>query len=351
METTRVVVVGAGPIGIEVAAALNAEGMDYIHLEAGAIGSTFGWWAPETKFFSSPERIEICGVPLIVPGEEKATREQYMAYLRGVVEQLGLEIRTHERVVDVERVGDGFRLRTAGPGGEREIACEKLVLAIGNMHGPRLLGIPGEDLATVSHYLAAPHEYYGRRVLIVGGKNSACEAAIRLHRAGVEATVSYWRSGIDADRVKYWIRPELEWLISKGKIGFLPETAPVRIEPGRVELERVAWEGDAPRMTGERVWHETDFTLALTGYVQDRTLFDRLGLDLFGEEQRPRHDPDTMESSVPGVYVAGTACGGSQRRTRVFIETSHTHAARIVGAIAGRRVEVEEPRYGGQEEA
>ena len=374
MESTDVAVVGAGPIGIEVAAGLKSAGVLHEHVEAGDLGATMGWWAPETKFFSSPERIEVCGVPLVVAGEEKATGEQYRAYLRGVVKQLGLRVRTHERVVDVERsdAGDsgGFVVVTRGPRGGSRIACRRVVLATGNMDLPRLIGVPGEDQPQVSHYFRGPHRYFGRKVLIVGGKNSAAEAALRLYRAGVDVSISYRGLAFDPERLKYWIRPELEWLISKGKIGFLPGTVPVRVEPGCVRLERVedaAHVGDEPlrsadddhahpdtvlgRTAGAEFEVAADFVLLLTGYVQDRTLFERLGIEPIGEEQRPRHDRETMETNVPGVFVAGTACGGSQRRARVFIENSHVHAERIVAAIVGEKADAPTPRYGAMEES
>ncbi|MEM1330617.1 MAG: NAD(P)-binding domain-containing protein [Planctomycetota bacterium] len=386
MDRTGVVVIGAGPIGIEVAAGLKASGLSYEHLEAGDLGATMGWWAPDTRFFSSPERIRICDIPLVIPGEEKATGEQYRDYLRGVVEQLGLRVRTHERVLDIEaRDGGGFVVVSRGPAGGSRIACDSVVLATGNMDAPRLIGVPGEDLPHVSHYFRGPHHYYGRKVLIVGGKNSAAEAALRLYRAGVEVSISYRGRRFDPDRVKYWIRPELEWLIEKGKIGFLPCTRPVEIEPGQVRLERTSLtqyeecppgaemhdgqqergegvrngladvethaDSELARSGGRRVEVPADFVLLLTGYVQDQTFFERLELDLIGEERRPMYDHDTMETSVPGVYVAGTACGGSQTRARVFIENSHVHAERIVAALTGDRLKAPEPSYGAMEES
>lgn len=344
----EVAIIGGGPIGIELAAALRHAKVSYVHFEAGAIGSTLLWWAPGTRFFSSPERIEIAGVPLALPHQDKASREEYLAYLRGVVRQFDLTIHSYTRVMEIHRADDEFELITQpsahGVGGPEEIAtsarampqaaaqtrwrARNVVLAIGDMHRPRMLGVPGEDLPHVSHYFGEPHWYFGRRVLIAGGKNSAVEAALRLHRIGVDLAMSYRGSEFDPKRVKYWLRPELEWLISKGKIEFHPRTVVTRIEPHQVELASVDDPNQRQRIAANSV-------LLLTGYVQDSSLFERLGIELVGEERAPRFDLHTMQTNVPGVFVAGTAAGGSQRRARLFIENSHVHVQRIVRTIAG----------------
>lgn len=346
MERTDVILVGAGPIGIELAVALRREGFDYRHLEADQVGSTIAWYAPFTRFFSSPERIAIAGVPLQTIDQGKATREEYLAYLRSVVQQFELEIRTGERVEEVERGADGsFLVRTDRQGQERRLEGKRLVLAIGDMHRPRLLGIPGEDLPHVSHYLEEPHVYFRRRVLVVGGKNSAVEAAIRCRRIGAEVILSYRGDELDADRIKYWLMPEIRALIRDGGIEFLPRTVPRQILPDRVILERRA-PGSEPDADGEALEIAADQVLLLTGYEQDPALFRAVGLDLEGPGRRPVLDEATMESSVPGVYVAGTAVAGTQLGgVQHFIETSHVHVERIVAALAGRRADAEAPTY------
>ncbi len=341
-------IIGAGPIGLELSVALTKRGVDHVVLDAGEIGATMAWWAPGTKYFSSPERIAIAGVPLLVPNQEKATREQYLEYLRGVAQQFSLPVRTFTRVLGVEQVGDGFELSLQssghGVGGPAELArshesagvteklgCKRLVLAIGNMHLPRMLEIPGEDLPHVNHYLQDPHRYAGRRVLIVGGKNSAAEAAIRLYRVGAQVTVSYRQSEFDPKRIKYWLLPELKWLIDKGRIGFLPQSTPTEITHELVQLAPTDCDGE--RAPGDPQEVAADDVLLLTGYIQDKTLFEQLGVKLVGEERKPKFDASTMQTSVPGVYVAGTTIGGSQRRTKIFIENAHVHVDRIVASL------------------
>jgi thioredoxin reductase (NADPH) len=340
METAAVAIVGAGPIGIEVHWAFKAVGLDVLHLDAGQVGATMGWWAPGTRFFSSPERIAICGVPLVMANQEKASREEYLAYLRGVVAQFDLRIRTFERVAAIEVRGDGhgFLIRTRSQTGDRRYGVERVVVAIGDMHRPRLVGVLGEDLPHVSHYFAEPHRYFGRRVVIVGGKNSAVEAAIRCWRVGAKVLISYRRREFDAERVKYWLLPEIKGLIKDGHVGWWPETTVKAITPSAVVL----------KAAGGASEHEVpaDEVLLLTGYEMDPSLLEGAGVELHGQARAPKYNPRTMETNVPGLYVAGTAVAGTQTRFRWFIENCHTHAARIAGHATGRAVEVEEAAVG-----
>lgn len=338
VQQTDIAIVGAGPIGIELAVALKAANLEYLHLEAGQIGSTMQWWAPGTKYFSSPERISIAGVPLIVSDQEKATRENYLDYLLGVVGTHQLDIQTYTRVVGIEQTSSGFDITTArsfqGVGGPDEpnytppsstqtINAKRIVLAIGDMHTPRMLDIPGESLPHVSHYLGDVHQYANQRVVIVGGKNSAVEAAIRLFRAGAQVTMSYRGEKFDPDRIKYWLYPEIEYLIKKNKIEFVPHSTLESINEQSVVLN-----------SGESI--TADFVLLLTGYQQDQSLFEQLGIELVTDDRKPKMCMKTMETNVPNIYVAGTATAGSQQRTKVFIETSHIHVERIVAALQNR---------------
>ncbi len=338
---TDVLVVGAGPIGIELAVALRRAGVAYEQLDAGQIGATIEWWAPQTRFFSSPERIEIAGVPLGTLDQSKATREEYLLYLRSVVAQFDLPIHTFERVTTLARQpGSGFAVTSRGARGERRWRAGRVVLAIGDMHAPRLLGVPGEDLPHVSHYLAEPHRYFRRRLLIVGGKNSAVEAAIRCSRVGAEVALSYRGADLDPQRVKYWLLPEIRALLRDGRVRWLPRTVPREIRPGSVLLERLAGEGagaGGEPAPGAPVEVAADEVLLLTGYVQDKTLFEQAGVTLEGPGQKPRWDEETMETDVPGLYVAGTAAAGTQLGgVRAFIENTHVHVDRIVAAVTGR---------------
>jgi thioredoxin reductase (NADPH) len=329
-ERTAVALVGAGPIGLEMAAALAEAGIPYLHFERGQVGQTIHGYPPRTTFFSTAERIALGGVPLPLEQGSRATREQYLAYLRAFVGQFGLHVRTWEAVTAIGREAEGFRLRTetrAGPRRISEVVAEKLVLAVGDMHAPRRLGIPGEDLPTVRHVFPGPHPYFRRRLLVVGGGNSAVEAAILCHHAGVRVAVSYRGERFDAGRIKYWLHPEIEGLARRGEIDARFGTVPVRIRPGAVTLAPVA--GGAP------VEVAADFVLVQVGYEMNPALLRMAGVRLEGTAGAPALNEATMETTVPGCYVAGTATAGTQRDYRAFIETSHIHVRRILAHLTG----------------
>ena len=325
-ESHRVALIGAGPIGLELAAAFKQEGIDYVQFDAGQIGATIEWYPPQMLFHSSSDRLSLAGVPIQTPSQQKITREEYLAYLRALVMQFGLSVRTYERVIGVQRAPGGFELVTRALDGERRTRAEIVVLAIGAMHAPRRIGVPGEDLPHVSHYFRDPHSYFHKRLLIVGGRNSAVEAAVRCQRAGADVTITYRGADFDPSVVKFWLLPEVRALIRDGLVQFLPRTSVVEIGPGTVRL-------DPPREIA------ADFVLLMTGYMQDPTLFELFGVALEGTARQPVHDPETMETNVPGVFIAGTAVAGTPpRKVSVIVETCHVHVPRIVAAIKGQRV-------------
>jgi thioredoxin reductase (NADPH) len=343
-ESTDVAVVGAGPIGLELAVALKRAGIDYLHFDAKQIGWTISWFAPGTRFFSSNERIAIAGVPLQTPDGGKCTREQYLTYLRTVVQQFDLDVRTYEPVVGIDRLpgAAGFTLTTKPAGGERRCRARRVVLVTGGTDRPRRLDVPGEDLPHVNHYFDDPHRYFRKRVLVVGGKNSAVEAALRCHNAGAHVSLSYRRPKLPARSIKYWLLPEINGLIDSGRVPAYLGTAPTRITPTHVQLEPWAdpdappdptFPFVAPGVRGRNV--EADFVLLLVGYRADMSLCRMAGVELAGPTETPNFTPHTMETNVPGVYVAGTAVAGTQDKYRVFIENCHVHVDRIVAAVTG----------------
>ena len=338
-EKHHVAIVGAGPIGLELAVAFKQFGIDYVQLDAGQIGSTIEWYPIQMLFHSSSDRLGLAGVPIQTSTQQKITREEYLAYLRSIVMQFGLQIRSYERVTSATRLpGGAFELVTRAVDGEHRYQVDHVVLAIGAFHAPRMLDIPGEEMAHVSHYFHDPHTYFGKKLLIVGGRNSSVEAAVRCQRAGADVTLSYRRDDFDPKVVKFWLLPEVRAQIRDGLIRYLPRTTPIEIGNGTALL---APTDDLGAVIPDAVPMEidADFVLLLTGYRQNSTLFDQLGVELRGDDRQPVHDPETMETNVPGVFVAGTAVAGTPpRKVTVIVETCHVHVPRILAAIQGKRV-------------
>ena len=323
---TEVIIIGAGPIGLELAVALKGAGIDYLQFDAKQIGYTISWFAPQTKFFSSNERIAIAGVPLATPDQTKATREQYLTYLRTIVQLCDLKVHTYEPVTGIDRVADEFVVSTNPAAGPRRYRASKIVLCTGGTDRPRRLDIPGEDLPHVSHYFKDPHDYFDQDILIIGGKNSAVEAALRSHHAGARVSISYRKSELPAASIKYWLMPEITGLFKSGAIKTYFDTQAVKITSTHVTLRRES---------GQTIDVRANFVLPLIGYEQDSTLLKLAGVHLVGEQHAPAHDDRTMETNVPGIYVAGTAVAGTQSKYTLFIENCHVHVDRIAAALTG----------------
>ena len=335
MQQTDVAIIGAGPIGIELAIELKRAGIDYLHFDKGQIAQTISWFPRLMHFFSSTDRIAIAGVPIQTIDQSKCTREEYLAYLRSLVLAFDLKIRTYETVTRIGRDAKGFSLHTMTAAGQHQIAANYICLVTGDMDHPRRLDIPGEDLPHVSHYFDEPHRYFRRRLLVVGGKNSAAESALRCYHAAAHVTISYRNDQFDPSSIKYWLLPELHGRIERGEIACFFNTTPTAISPTHVTLHHVD--------DGNDVELPADDVLLLTGYVADMTLFETLGVELVGEGRTPVFDDKTMQTNVEGVYVAGTAAAGSQIGYRLFIENCHIHTKRIVAALTGAAAPADPP--------
>jgi thioredoxin reductase (NADPH) len=331
--SAEVAVIGAGPIGLELAVALKMSGKTYLHFDAKQIGYTISWWPKNTYFFSTTERIEIAGVPAPNKDQQRLTGEDYLAYLRSIVEQFDLKVNTYEPVTDVTAKEGGFYLTTEPITGQKIYFCQKLIIATGNMDRPHLLKIPGENLPHVSHYFTDPHLYFRKKILIVGGRNSAAEAALRCWRAGAKVHLSYRRDIFNEKSVKHWILPDLLVQIEQGTIEFHPKTILTEILPGSVAL--ASCKGDSFEPSNHSFTLPVDFVLLLTGFEADQTLLEKAGVILVGTQRSPKFHPDTMETNVPGLYVAGTAAAGSERKYTLFIENTHIHVGRIIKSITG----------------
>ncbi len=337
-ETTQVAIVGAGPTGVEMAVALTRAEIPFLLFDAGQVGNTLTWWPKHTRFFSTSERIAIPGLPLTIFDQQHPTNDDYLAYLRGVVQQFGIQIHAYEPVLTLAKlVEGGFLLTTETKGERRRYQAAFVILATGGMAEPRLLDIPGEELPHVSHYLNDPHDYFQQKLLVVGGRNSAVEYALRCWRAGAEVSLSYKKPELPKASIKPALYQDIETVIREDKLRFLPGTVPVEITMHEVLL--AATDAQGTLMAGEITRLPCDFVLLCTGYQADMTLFRQLGIELIGVEEAPIYHPETMETTVPDVFVLGTAAGGSQSKFTHFIETSHVHVPKILAAIKKRRMD------------
>ncbi len=336
-------IVGSGPIGIEVAAAARGQRLRELLVDRGQLAQTVVDWPVGSRFFSSPERMAVAGVPLQTTHQELAPREEYLAYLRNVVEVRGLEPRLNWTVAAVRRRGtttetanEGFTVdlvHSLYPERRESVTAKCVVVTTGDMATANLLGIPGEGLPHVSHYVGDPHRYFKQRLLVVGGRNSAVETAIRAWRLGAQVAISYRRRAFEERYVYSRLHLEINLLTAKGAIAFYPGTVPVRITPDAVELARAGDSDDGRK--GATVEVPADFVFLATGYNAENALLAETGVRLSDPDSVPEHDRETMETNVPGLFVAGTAAAGNQREYQAFVGTSHDHAGKILKRAFG----------------
>lgn len=320
-EPYDIVIVGAGPCGLACAIEAQRAGLTYVVVEKGCLVNTLYRFPTNMVFFSTPELLAIGGVPFIVAGE-KPTRAEALNYFRKVAEAFRLHLRLHERVDEIVPEDGAFAVRTS----RGILRARNVVLATGYFDTPNMLGIPGEDLPHVSHYYTEGHPFFGRDVLVVGGQNSAVEAALDLYRAGARVTLVHFEDALGA-KVKPWVRPVIESHIQKGHIAVLFRTRLEEIRPGKALVST----------DGERRWITADAVLAMTGYRPDHSLLRRLGVCIDPETGEPEHDPETMETNVRGLFLAGVIAAGYDAN-KIFIENGRFHGAKIVRRLLERRV-------------
>jgi len=310
------VIVGAGPIGLACAISAKRRGIDPLVIDAGALANSIVRYPINMTFFTTPERLEIGGHPLVCAGS-KATREEALKYYRGVARAEGIRVRTFTKLVAKDEVETRF--------GREKISTDKLVLATGYFDHPNRLAVPGEDLPHVHHYFDEAHLSYGRDVVVIGGKNSAAEATLQLFRAGARTTIVY-RGTAWPKSVKYWLRPDLENRIKAGEMAARLGHQVVEITPRDVLLRGGL--GNEERILADRVY-------PLIGFHPDLALFDRIGIAYDRASGRPEINPDTLETSVPGVYVAGSVTAGT-KISEIFIENGRFDGEKIFGTLAER---------------
>ena len=324
MDTYDIICVGAGPTGLATAIEAKRAGMRALVIDKACLCNSIFHYPVNMVFFTTPELLEIGDLPLVCAAE-KPTRVEALKYYRRAAEHYALELRLYERVVRVDGQNGNFTVvTTTDKGTERKYQAKKIAVATGYYDLPNKLGVPGEELPHVSHYYTEPYEYWNQDVVVIGGKNSSAEAALDLYRNGARVTLVHRKKELAAT-IKYWVRPDIENRIKAGQVKAMFETRVKRITNDEVVVENGAGEG---RLPARRVF-------ALTGYHPDFTFIEGLGVRLDPESRKPALDPNTLESNVPGIHLAGVVIGG-RHTGEIFIENGRFHGKQIIQALTAR---------------
>ncbi|MEX0778501.1 MAG: YpdA family putative bacillithiol disulfide reductase [Balneolales bacterium] len=312
-----VVIIGSGPIGLACGIELKKQNIPFVIIEKGCLVNSIYNYPVNMTFFSTSERLEIGGIPFISHGV-KPTRREALEYYRRVTQSFELPVHLYETVESVDQDNGAFVVHTD----KGEYEATDVVIATGFYDKIRRMNVPGEDLDKVKHYYDEPHPYFGKNVLVVGGGNSGVDVALETYRCGSDVSMVVKNAELKPG-VKYWVRPDIENRIKEGEIKGYFNTEVVEIKPGEVVLHTPDGEKNI----------KNDFVLAMTGYQPDYSLLDHVGLKYETDEyQTPVINPETQESSIPGVYLAGVVCGG-KNTGRWFIENTRVHGEAIARSI------------------
>lgn len=320
-----IVIIGGGPIGLNCAIEAKKAGLTYVILEKGVLVNSLYNFPTNMTFFSTSNLLEIGGVPFIAHND-KPTRSEALEYFRRVQESWDLDIKLYTEVKSMTRSDDKYEVLTT----KGTYKAENVIVATGFYDTPRMLNIPGEDLKKVKHFYDDPHPYVDQKVLVIGAANSACDVALETYYKGAEVTMAVREPEI-YPKVKYWIRPNIENRIKEGSIMAYFNTTVKEIRANEVVLQ--TQEGE--------ITLENDFVLAMTGYMPNYALFESLGIPISKDENRiPLHHEETLETELPGVYVAGVINSGMQT-SKLFIENTRVHSEMIIQSILLKKGELQ----------
>jgi thioredoxin reductase (NADPH) len=323
MTTYDIICIGAGPTGLACAIEAKRAGMNPLVIDKGCLCNSIFHYPVNMVFFTTPELLEIGDLPL-VSAAEKPVRTEALKYYRKATEHFQLELRLFERVLRVDGHDGNFTVLTCTEKGtEQRYTGKKISVATGYYDLPNIMSIPGEDLPHVSHYYTEPYEFWNQDVVVVGGKNSAAEAALDLYRNGARVTLVHRKAELGST-IKYWVRPDIENRVKAGQVKALFETHVKEITRDEVVVQNGAGE---KRLTAKKVF-------ALTGYHPDFAFIESLGVRLDPETRKPSLDPNTLESNVPGIHLAGVVIGG-RHTSEIFIENGRFHGKQIIESLKG----------------
>lgn len=321
MEHFDIVIVGGGPIGIACGLEAKKNGLSYIILEKGTIVNSLFNYPVNMQFFSSSDLLEIDHIPFI-SNEAKPKRNEALEYYRRIVTSNELKINLFEKVEVVNKGTTDFEIVT----NRHRYQASNVIIATGFYDIPNLLNVPGENLDKVSHYYKDPHFYASQKLAVIGGSNSAIDAALECYRKGAEVTLIIREPEV-GQRVKYWVRPDIINRIDEGSIKAYFNSNVIEILPDKIMVATPQGTIEIPN----------DFVLALTGYRPNFTFLEKLGIQLSADEKRlPKYNQETMETNIEGLYLAGVICGGMETH-KWFIENSRIHAPMIINAIMAKK--------------
>jgi thioredoxin reductase (NADPH) len=318
MKNEDVIIIGGGPCGLAAAIALKKKGMNPLIIEKGNIVNAIYNYPTHQTFFSSSEKLAIGDVPFITENL-KPKRNQALVYYREVVKREKLRIHKYEKVTEVVKQSEFlFKVIT----NKQQYSAEKVVIATGYYDHPNLMGIPGEELSKVSHYFKEAHPFFDMDVAVIGGKNSSVDAAIELEKAGARVTVLY-RGAEYSSSIKPWVLPEFEALVRAGSVQMVFNAEVKKITDSTVVYEH---EGKTANLKNDHVF-------AMTGYRPDHAFLQKIGVGIDAETGRPDFDPETMETNIPGIFIAGVIAAGNNAN-EIFIENGRFHGGQIAEAIS-----------------
>jgi len=321
MANYDVICIGAGPTGLACAIEAVRAGMKPLVIDKGSLCNSIYHYPVNMYFFTTPELLEIGDLPLVCAAE-KPTRVEALKYYRKAAEHFGLELRLFETVLRLDGHDGDFTVTAKTEKGiEQQYSTKKVVIATGYYDLPNTLDVPGEDLPHVSHYYTEPHEFWNQDVVVVGGKNSAAEAALDLYRNGARVTLVHRKAELGST-IKYWVRPDIENRIKAEQVKALFNTNVKKITRDDVTVANGAGE---KRLPAKQVF-------ALTGYHPDFAFIESLGVKRDPRTKKPAQNPETLESNVPGLYLAGVVIGGLHTG-EIFIENGRFHGKQIVNAL------------------
>ncbi|WP_175622093.1 YpdA family putative bacillithiol disulfide reductase [Chryseobacterium schmidteae] len=317
MEILDILIIGAGPIGLNCALEAKKNNLSYLIIEKGTIVNSLYNYPLYMRFFSTAEKLEIAEIPFI-SAAPKPGRQEALEYYQGIARQKNININLYEKVLKVSKNGNIFEIETS----KSKYAAKNVIISTGFYDIPNLMNIPGENLEKVKHYYTEPYPYAQQKIVVIGSSNSSVDAALETYRKGAEVTMIIRNSEI-SENVKYWVKPDIENRISEESIKAHFNAELIEIKENSVVFKD---------KNDEIQEIENDFVLAMTGYLPDFNFLKNSGIDLQGECLNPVYDPETMETNIENLYLAGVVCGGKDTHLW-FIENSRIHAEMIIRNI------------------